>query len=97
MKVDLLEAELFSFEGNHLMARESYAAAIQGAKSSRFIHEEGLACELAGCHSNKLGDVPRALDFFTRAKQCYSKWGSQMKVESVSRQIESMQTKLKGS
>ena len=31
----------------------------------------------------KNGDVQRACILFNQAKQCYAKWGSNMKVESI--------------
>lgn len=87
-KVHLLEAELYSFEGKHGEAKSSYAAAILNSRSSKFVHEQGLAYELAGFHYKKIGDPHRARGFFNHAKICYFEWGSQMKVESVSRQLE---------
>ena len=90
MKVHLLEAENFSFNNNHEEAKASYAAAVTSARSSRFLHEQGLACELAALHYKKIGDNKSAYGFFNQAKQCYSEWGSKIKVESVTRQIESV-------
>ena len=67
----------------------SYAAAISSACSSKFIHEQGLACELAGYHYKKNGDLSGARSFFEQAKKCYTDWGSQMKVDSVTHELES--------
>jgi len=86
-KVYLLEAEIFSHEGKNEEAKVSYASAITFARSSRFIHEQGLACERAGFHCKKIGDNRSAWDFFNQAKQCYVDWGSQMKVDSITRQM----------
>ena len=68
----------------------SYAAAIDSARSSGFIHEQGLACELAGYHCKKIFDLRNARSFFDQAKECYTEWGSQMKVDSVTRQLRSL-------
>jgi len=87
-KVFLLEAEMYSFERKGPDARSSYAAAITSSRSSRYVHEQGLACELAGLHYKKRGEEQTALDFFQQAKECYVRWGSQMKVESVNQQME---------
>ena len=87
-QVHLLEAENFSFQGNHEEAKASYAAAITSARCSRFINEQGLACELAAHHYKKIGDHMSSWSFFNQAKQCYIEWGSQMKVDSVTRQLE---------
>jgi len=89
-----LEAEIFSFRGHQDKANASYAAAIASACSSRFVHEQGLACELAGFHYKKNGDHQGAWSYFNQAKQCYTDWGSQMKVDSVTRQLETVQMTL---
>jgi len=90
-KVHLLEAEYFSLNGNNEEANSSYAAAIASARSSKFVHEQGLACEYAGFHYKKIGDHVSAWDFFNQAKQCYAEWGSQTKVGIMARQLESCQ------
>ena len=89
-QVHLLEAEQFSFQNRNSEAQSSYAAAINSARSSGFIHEQGLACELAGYHFKKVFDLRSAWIFFDQAKQCYIEWGSQMKVDSVSQQLTSL-------
>lgn len=86
-KVHLLQAELSSYKGKNGDAERSYAAAISSSDASSFIHEQGLSCELAGLHHKRNGDVPRACIFFRQAIQCYTKWGSNMKVESVTQQL----------
>jgi len=85
-KVHILEAEMYSFERKGKDAISSYAAAITSSRSSNYVHEEGLACELAGLHYKKTSQT--ALDFFQRAKECYVQWGSQVKVESITQQME---------
>jgi hypothetical protein len=90
-QVHLLEAEQFSFENNNQEAMLSYAAAIRSACSSRFIHEQGLACELAGYHCKKNGDFSGARNYFDQAKKCYTDWGSQMKLDSITQALESVQ------
>ena len=82
-----MQAEQFSYQNQHHKAKASYAAAISSARSSGFIHEQGLACELAGYHFKKVGDSRSACGFFEQAKQCYTEWGSLVKVESVTRQL----------
>ncbi len=86
-KVELLEAELYSRDGEHDKAKASYTAAIASAKSSKFIHEEGLACEKAAFHHKKTGETSEALKYFMQARECYKKWGSQVKVDDVDGQI----------
>ena len=82
-----MEAELKSYEGKHDEAKAYYVASISSAEASGFIHEQGLACELAGKHCKKLGDNSSARNFFNQAKVCYTEWGSQMRVESIARQL----------
>ena len=69
-------------------ANASYDAAISFTRSSVFIHEQGLACELAGYHCKNVGDSSSAWSFFHQAKRCYIERGSQMKVESVTHQLD---------
>jgi len=95
-QVHLLEAEQFSFQNRNSEAQSSYAAAINSARSSGFIHEQGLACELAGYHFKKVFDLRSAWISFDQAKQCYVEWGSQMKVDSVSRQLRSLSDHMPG-
>jgi len=91
-KVYILEAEMFSFEGKAVDAKASYAAAITSSASSRFIHEQGLSCELAGLYYKKIGQHMAAWNFLLRAKQCYAEWGSQMKVDCITTILESLQS-----
>ena len=83
-----------SSEGKPDEAKEFYAAVITAARCSRFIHEQGLAYKPAGVHYSKIGDHRSAWTFFNHAKQCYSEWGSQMKVDSIARQLELLQISL---
>mmetsp|Transcript_24478 Transcript_24478/g.39842 ORF Transcript_24478/g.39842 Transcript_24478/m.39842 type:complete len:240 (+) Transcript_24478:1081-1800(+) len=89
-KVHLMEAEIFSYEGKHKEAKASYDAAIASAKCVSFVHEQGLACERAGFHYKKIGDKKNACNFFNQAKQCYTEWGSQMKVDSITRRLDAL-------
>jgi hypothetical protein len=95
-KVHLLEAEQFSFQNRNSEAQASYAAAINSSRSSGFIHEQGLACELAGYHYKKVFHLRSAWIFFNQAKQCYKEWGSQMKVDSISQQLRSLSDYMSG-
>ena len=84
----LLEAETFSLQGKDKRARLTYAAAIEAARASKFVHEEGLAYELAGLHHLKYRDTEKARELFLQAKECYTVWGSTMKVENIQSQID---------
>ena len=91
-KLHLLEAESFSSNGHNTLAIKSYKAAIEASKSSRFIHEQGLACELAAihCKNKKVKDLDTSLTYFREAKACYEQWGSQPKVDAMIQQIDIM-------
>lgn len=86
-KVLLLQAERFSMENQEAQSEKTYDDAIAAARDSKFIHEQGLACELAGLHYKYIGNKNRALELFEQAKQCYFEWGSQMKVDYIGHQI----------
>lgn len=90
-KIELLEAELHNRDGEHDKAKASYAAAIASARSSKFTHEEGLACEKAALYNKKIGELSDALKYFSKAQECYKKWGSQVKADEIEKQIASMQ------
>lgn len=75
----------------HEPAQKNYAAAITAARSSRFIHEQGLAYELAGAYYKGMGESEKAISFYTLSKKCYADWGSQIKVDSIGQQLESLQ------
>ena len=89
-KVYLLEAEKHSFKGRNEEARNSYGAAIIAARTSKFVHEQGLACECAGFHCKRVGELEQAWKFFNQARTCYEQWGSKMKVEFVTRQMDEL-------
>eukprot|EP00804_Cyclotella_cryptica_P020127 CCRYP_014899-RB/>CCRYP_014899-RB protein AED:0.03 eAED:0.03 QI:211/1/1/1/1/1/6/342/1334 len=78
-KVSLLKAEKLSCCLDNSAAEAEYDIAIAAAKSSKFIHEEGLACELAGMHYKRLKNNEKAVALFNRAERCYKYWGSQKK------------------
>ena len=80
-----------SHEDKDSEAKASYVDSINSAEASGFIHEQGLACELAGKHCKKLGDNSSARNFFNQAKVCYTEWGSQMRADSIARQLDSLQ------
>ena len=93
-KLRLLEAEHAAAEGNSFgdtrQVLATYNASIASAKHSRFIHEQGLACEKAGFYCKKAGDVKNALIYFNQARQCYSEWGSSVKVDFIQNELNSL-------
>ncbi len=86
-KVLLLEAEMHSFKKKNEDAKSRYSAAVSAFRSARYVHEQGLACELAGFHYTRINEPETALDCFKQAKECYVHWGSVVKVEFITQQI----------
>jgi hypothetical protein len=98
-KLHLLEAEqrvvelgtacLGNLAASHYNVLSRYDSAIAHAKKSRFIHEEGLACEKAGLYCKKVQDYGRAQSYFNQALVRYSEWGSNVKVAFIQNELNS--------
>jgi len=95
-KILLMKAELMSIDRVR-GAEEMYDAAIDAARMNGFVHEEGLACERAAHHYLNCYNVEKRLfllekswQYFLLAKNCYQKWGSKMKVNSIDRELEKL-------
>jgi tetratricopeptide (TPR) repeat protein len=87
-KLSLLIAEKLSAEGFKIKAEQKYDISIEAAKTSRFIHEEALGNELAGCHYQRNGRIDKAIIYYTRAENLYRDWGALKKVVQVTERIE---------
>ncbi len=83
----LVQAEMHSYEGKIDEAEAAYGAAIMAARASKFVHEQGLACEYAAFHCRRNDKLEHAMNFFHQAKQCYDEWGSPIKVDFCIRQM----------
>ncbi len=88
-KLELLQAELHGLGSSHVRAAALYNASIASAKKSKFIHEQGLACERAGFYYKKMGRDQNALDYFRQAHTCYKEWGSTVKTAAIERKLDS--------
>lgn len=86
-EIHLLEAEIFAATNKKDKAKVSFNAAISAARSAKFIHEQGLACELAALHCLKYEDTEDATNLFRQAQECYKSWGSDVKVDSITKQL----------
>ena len=88
----LLEAEWNSTQKDSDVATVAplYDAAIATARNSRYIHAQGLACEKAGFYHKGKNDAQSAVKYFKQARECYEKWGSNMKVVSIQRELDSL-------
>lgn len=83
----MLEAEILSASNKRDKAKVSFNAAITAARSAKFVHEQGLACELAALHCIRYKDYEDASNLFKQAQKCYTEWGSQMKVDQITKQL----------
>jgi len=88
-KLELLEAEQYGITSlqNSVTALYAYDMAIASARKSKFIHEEGLACEKAAFYCKRMKDNEKALVYFNRARECYEKWGSTVRVEFIQKEL----------
>mmetsp|Transcript_21256 Transcript_21256/g.27259 ORF Transcript_21256/g.27259 Transcript_21256/m.27259 type:complete len:136 (-) Transcript_21256:219-626(-) len=93
-KIHLLQAQFFSANGERDNAKASFEAAITAARKSKFPHEEGLACEYSALHCIKNGENKDGLELLEKAKDCYKKWGSQVKVDAITKRIEKIAAKV---
>ncbi|KAL7484241.1 hypothetical protein ACHAW6_009888, partial [Cyclotella cf. meneghiniana] len=89
-KVALLKAELASVECDDYEAESQYDVSIAAARSSKFIQEEALACELAAKHCKSHDKEAKALNLFREALRCYQEWGSKVKASQIVLEIESL-------
>lgn len=89
-KLFLLQAEHFSIVGEIEKAKAKYRDAVKASKDSKFGHEQGLSCELAGNFHKNNGNTTYALDLYSQAKVCYEKWGAHMKVKFITQQIDAL-------
>jgi len=90
-KLRLLEAEQLTLTRDHWRAINKYDASIESAKKAGFIHEQGLACEKAGFYFKNLDrNNKKAREYFKQACECFKEWGSSVKVDSIQKEIDSL-------
>lgn len=82
----LLEAMISEFKGEK--AEGLYIRAIDLARNSQFIHEEGVTHELLGDYMYRRNNKPRAFSCYSEAMRCYRDWGAMAVVERLQRDIE---------
>lgn len=92
-KLHLLDAEHQSLTHQNRQTIVLYDASIASAKRSGFIHEQGLACEKAGFYCKRMKNDEKALEYFNQARECYEKWGSNMKADFIQRELDDLKGK----
>jgi len=86
-KLYLLEAECHFYKGEERQALDKYMQSIKAAHDHHFIHEEGLAYDLAARFHLHYARNGEALVCFTQAKKCYKSWGAHGLVNHIERTI----------
>ncbi len=89
----LLEAETARYQGQDLEAMDLYDQAIAVAKENRFIHNEGLANELAAKFYLSKGKAQFAAIYLYEAHYDYQSWGATAKVHQLQTQHLSLLTR----
>ena len=82
-KRQMLLAESAYCENDVDVAKAAYEEAIAKAKQTSFIHEEALACELAGNFYCERGDISDGRYFLEKAIETYTRWGAHRKAIHV--------------
>ena len=72
----LLEAEKMHTLGDFNSAASFYERSIRSAREHKFIHEEAIACELAGIFFLERGLREKSLHLFLHSIWSYKKWGA---------------------
>jgi hypothetical protein len=84
-KLFLLKAESHYTKGEADEAAKYYVASISSAKEHKFIHEQAIACELAGYFFREQGDERKSCEMFKQARDAYFKWGATRKADLLPR------------
>jgi PAS domain S-box-containing protein len=79
----LVAAEIARIEGRLLDAQDAYERAIRSAQAHGFVHNEGLARELAGRFYASRGYDLIATTYLREARRCYRRWGADAKVRQL--------------
>jgi PAS domain S-box-containing protein len=79
----LVSAEIARIEGRHLDAERLYEESIRLAREHGFIHNEGIAGELAAQFYAARGLETIAQAYLRNARYCYLRWGADGKVRQL--------------
>ena len=86
-RVEMVAAEIARVESRDGDALRGYDAAIGHAREQGFLHEEGLANELAARFYLERGSEPAARGYLAEARQAYETWGAWAKVEQLDEEL----------
>ena len=79
-KYALVSAEIARIEGRALDAMQLYEQAIQSAQENGFVHNQGIAYELASAFYRTRGFQKIADTYLHEARSCFARWGADGKV-----------------
>ena len=81
--MQLLLAERAYCKNDVDVAKTAYDEAIAKARHTGFIHEEALACELAGRFYCERGDISEGRSYLHDSVALYTRWGAHRKAIHV--------------
>jgi PAS domain S-box-containing protein len=81
----LVGAEIARIEGRDLDAMRLYEQAIRSAREHGFVHNEGVAYEVAARFYSARGSETSADAHLRNARHCYLRWGADGKVRQIDR------------
>ena len=79
----LVGAEIARIEGRELEAERLYEQAIRAARANGFVHNEGLAHEVAAQFYAARGFETIADAYLRNARNCFDRWGAHGKVKQL--------------
>jgi len=82
----LVGAEIARIDGRDVDAMQLYEQAIQSAHAHGFVHNEGLADELAARYYAARGFRKISETYLKDARDCYLRWGAEGKVRQLDQQ-----------
>jgi PAS domain S-box-containing protein len=83
----LVAAEMARIEGRDADAMRLYEKAIRSASDNGFVHNEGLAYEVAARFYDARGFEKFAKAYVREARDCYLRWGADAKVRQLDQQF----------
>ncbi|MCP4341629.1 MAG: AAA family ATPase [Desulfobulbaceae bacterium] len=81
----LVEAEMARIGGEQLQAMHLYQQAVESARDNGFVHNEGLANEIASRFYQQWGFATNGHAHLREARACYLRWGANGKVAQLDR------------
>uniref|UniRef100_A0A7S0B1Y2 Tetratricopeptide repeat protein n=1 Tax=Minutocellus polymorphus TaxID=265543 RepID=A0A7S0B1Y2_9STRA len=82
-KMQMLVAERAYCKRDVDVAKAAYDEAIAAAEKHGFIHEEALACELAGIFYCERGDISGGRSYLQKSVELFTRWGAHRKAIHV--------------